>query len=133
MIPRTVVGFLYHNNKLLIARRSKHHTFLPGYYELPGGKVEEGEDLKDALKRELREELNVNVAVLESFHEFYYFVKGVKKLEIAFFVKLDDDIGNLKLSREHDDLRWISAEEIEKYKISEGEIEAIKVGFRNLK
>lgn len=60
-----VVAAIIENNKILIAKRNADSSFLPGYYELPGGKVEPGEDPADALKRELKEELDVKIEVLE--------------------------------------------------------------------
>jgi len=46
-----VTAFIVKENKLLIVRRSKNEFFLPEYYEMPGGKVEFGESLEDALLR----------------------------------------------------------------------------------
>lgn len=57
----------------LIARRSRNGT-LPGLWEFPGGKIEPGESHRDALKRELAEELSVDAdigdAVAESSFEY---------------------------------------------------------------
>lgn len=61
---KAVVGVL-HNSKgqLLIAKR-QDHQFMPGFWELPGGKIENGESLEQAMIRELNEELNVQVIEL---------------------------------------------------------------------
>jgi 8-oxo-dGTP diphosphatase len=63
MATRTVVaGALIADAKLLVAQRNRPPE-LAGLWELPGGKVGEGESDADALARELREELGVDVAV----------------------------------------------------------------------
>jgi mutator protein MutT len=48
------------DNKVLLTRRAPGQS-LEGYWEFPGGKVEEGESLQECLKREIFEELGVQV------------------------------------------------------------------------
>ncbi len=57
-----VVGLLWKDNRFLITRR-KETGHLGGLWELPGGKVEAGEALEAALKREFWEECGVNISV----------------------------------------------------------------------
>lgn len=52
----TVAGFLCVDDKVLVIRRSEKETYLTGYYELPGGKVDFGEHPKISLEREFLEE-----------------------------------------------------------------------------
>lgn len=59
-----VRGIVLKDNKLaVIFRRKKKGDVLKEYYVIPGGGVEGEEDLETALKRELNEELNINVNV----------------------------------------------------------------------
>ena len=62
-----VACVLKRNDKVLIASRPKMKTF-SGFFEFPGGKVEKGEYLIEALGREIFEELGVNL----DFNEIYY-------------------------------------------------------------
>ncbi len=73
---RTVVvaaGLVFERGRVLVSRR-KAGQHLEGLWELPGGKVEEGEDPRAALARELREELGVEAtcgAVVDvTFHRY---------------------------------------------------------------
>ncbi|MBN1526918.1 MAG: (deoxy)nucleoside triphosphate pyrophosphohydrolase [Candidatus Omnitrophica bacterium] len=62
-IVKDVVGALIEREgKFLVARRKPEDTF-GGLWEFPGGCVEHNEDKKDALKREIREELGIDVEV----------------------------------------------------------------------
>lgn len=49
----------------VIFRRKIKENEIKEYYVIPGGGVDEGEDLQEALKRELREELNIEVEVID--------------------------------------------------------------------
>lgn len=58
----SVVGaVLIQNDMILLPKRSNMLPKYPGFYEFPGGKVEKDETLKMALKRELNEELSIDV------------------------------------------------------------------------
>lgn len=59
-----VRGIIEKNNKIaVIFRRKENNDKIIEYYVIPGGGVEDGENLEEALKRELREELNIEVNV----------------------------------------------------------------------
>ena len=68
-----VAGLLVECRRVLLTQR-KTGSHLEGLWEFPGGKVEDGEDPRDALKRELREELGIEVDVGDivdvTFHRY---------------------------------------------------------------
>jgi mutator protein MutT len=68
-----VAGVIVKNRRILLARRLPGGAH-GGLWELPGGKVEEGEKPEEALRRELREELGIAVRVhgpvLETLHAY---------------------------------------------------------------
>jgi 8-oxo-dGTP diphosphatase len=76
-------GVIVEGARVLLSQR-KSGTHLAGAWEFPGGKVEPGEDPRDALARELREELGIDVEVgdpLEiTFHRY-----AMKSVLLLFF------------------------------------------------
>ncbi|HEC76494.1 MAG TPA: NUDIX domain-containing protein [Thermoplasmatales archaeon] len=54
-------GIILKEGKILIAKRDEEK------WEFPGGKVENGEEIKECLKRELKEELNINIDIVKPF------------------------------------------------------------------
>ncbi len=54
------------NGKVLAVQRSEHMS-LPLKWEFPGGKINEGETASECLKREVREELGIEVMIHEPF------------------------------------------------------------------
>jgi 8-oxo-dGTP diphosphatase len=76
-VPRAPIlvaaAVLVEDGRVLLTQRKKG-THLASAWEFPGGKVEPGEDPRDALVRELREEIGVEVAVGEpvevTFHRY---------------------------------------------------------------
>ncbi len=80
VIPVTC-ALILHQGKVLAARRSESMD-LPGKWEFPGGKVEEGEDPKDCLIREIKEELGIEVILGEALRPslFSYPTKAIQLL-----------------------------------------------------
>ena len=126
-------GFLVHEQKTLIIKRSMDEAFLPGYFELPGGKVDFGEDPKEALAREFREEVNLHIKIGKPFKVFSYLSENGDRhtVEILFHVSLLYPQQEVKLSLAHDEYRWITADEIEEYPISSEIKDGIIQGFRS--
>lgn len=69
-IIKAVAGILYQNNNVLIASRPESRTYA-GCWEFPGGKIEQGESVKQALIRELNEEIGIVVAPQDIKHIIY--------------------------------------------------------------
>ena len=63
-----VAAVIERGDTFLVTRRLKG-THLEGYWEFPGGKVDAGETLEDALRREITEELNTGLVTLEKIFE----------------------------------------------------------------
>jgi 8-oxo-dGTP diphosphatase len=105
---------------------------LPGYYELPGGQVNFGEDPSDALKREFREEVNLNVEVIKPYKIFSYVTENGNRhtVEIVFKVQLSDDPANIRLSEDHSAYHWICEADVQNYLISEETKDSIFRGFK---
>ncbi|MFA4083178.1 (deoxy)nucleoside triphosphate pyrophosphohydrolase [Mycobacteroides salmoniphilum] len=101
-----VAGAVIDGDKLLIAQRSKP-VELAGQWELPGGKVVAGESEPQALARELREELGIEVAVDSRLGEDV--VVGNLVLR-AYRARLD---GGIPHPHEHLALRWVTADELD--------------------
>ena len=108
-----VACVLKRNEKVLIASRPKMKTF-SGFFEFPGGKVEKGEYLMEALGREIFEELGVNL----DFNEIYY-LNNHKMLNhnisLHFFLCLRW-FGKIE-SKEKQMLKWIFPRELNNYNL----------------
>jgi len=56
-----VAGLLVQDDRVLLGQRSASREWFPGVWDLPGGHIEDGETPGEALQRELREELGIEV------------------------------------------------------------------------
>jgi len=129
-----VTGFLAKENKVLIVKRSDSETFLPGYYEMPGGKVDFGENPADAIEREFKEEVGLNVKAIRPVVLFSYMSDNGNRhtVDITYLLEMNDENGNVMLGSGHTDFKWITKEEINNYKISDNMKNCILAGFREI-
>lgn len=126
-------AFIFRNGRVLMAKRSSKANIFPNQYELPGGKIEFGEEPREALKREIMEELGVRIRVIEPFHVYNYIVYDGKAhyIEIVFLVELLDDESRIEL-KEHEDIKWVNRNELESITMSDETKRAVQRGFEYL-
>ena len=113
----SVGALIKKNEKYLIARRA--NVSLAGYWEFPGGRVEKGESDEDALKRELKEELNIIAKVNSFFSSNLHEYPNCKLLRKIYNVDIKDI--NFELSV-HDEIKWITLDEMKNYDFAPAEI-----------
>ncbi|WP_199849549.1 NUDIX domain-containing protein [Blastococcus sp. Marseille-P5729] len=100
---------LMRHGEVLAARRS-YPPEVAGQWELPGGKVDEGESVADAAVREVEEELGVAISVGELLQASSLVRPGLRL--VATWAELVDPAAR-PVAHEHDELRWLGPEELD--------------------
>jgi 8-oxo-dGTP diphosphatase len=113
--PLGVAGkaIIRRNGKILLLQRSVTNEFEPGLWEFPGGKINFGENLIEALRREVREEVGLPVKVGRPLITWNFYKKPFWVTGITFCC--DFVGGQIILSHEHDNFAWITPGEYIKY------------------
>lgn len=114
-ISRSNIAAVIFDNKsrVLLCKRSMSKKIAPGLWRLPGGEIEESETLEDALRREIHEELSVEII-------------SIKEIGIKDVYKVAGDThqtqyaqatikGAIKLNYENDDYAFVNPNDIDKY------------------
>jgi 8-oxo-dGTP diphosphatase len=120
---RVVAAIIFNSENQFLIARKKAGMPLAGFYEFPGGKVEDGEDDRSALIREIREELNIELKEISFSFDFSYSAQE-KTIEFVFFKALI--AGGEIRTMDHDHIVWTNIPEIEKYNLAPADREAIK-------
>ena len=118
MNPTNVVAaIIKKNNRYLIVQRNKNkHLGLK--WEFPGGKVNSNESFKEALIREIREELNITISVQDKIAQETY---KDHKIDIHLFYFLCTQLSYTIELREHEKMDWVEKKDFGKYDFAEGD------------
>ncbi|MCX5774021.1 MAG: NUDIX domain-containing protein [Fusobacteria bacterium] len=120
------VGIIIKEDKVFVGRRKKDKLY-PEYFEFPGGKVERFENSKEALCRELKEELKIDVVAC-----FYLFdtVSHYKEFSVTLHLYLITEFWNdIDASGEYDEWRFQEISKIRSLKLLPGNLEMVKKLF----
>ena len=118
-----VAAIILKDDKFFIAQRNRNkHMGLS--WEFPGGKVEKGETFEIALKREIKEELNINIAINNKLGEENYSDEKIN-VKLHYFL-CSHTSGEIYLN-EHEDSAWITKNEFKDYNFAEGDNDIINL------
>lgn len=126
---QVAAAVIYQGSRFLLSKRLSHQH-QGGKWEFPGGKVEAGETVEQALIRELKEEINIEVAKTEMFYqlEFEY---PEKVVNLTFL--LVTDFAGKEQGLEGQEVRWFSHEELQSLTFPDANVPVMEKIARVLK
>jgi len=104
--PLSVKGVVIRDGRVLLLLNER------GEWDLPGGRPDPGEDHRTALTREVREETGLDVEVGRLLDEHMFEVLPQRFVRIAAYACLLLGEGDVVLSHEHREMRWLPLEEL---------------------
>ena len=129
-LPKIVVGgLIYQNEKILICQRKEEGDH-PLKWEFPGGKLKDNENNQEALKRELKEELSIEINEMIFFDEYLYEYKKLSKILKLVFFQIFQFEGEIQ-NKVHQQLKWIDISKLGDYDFLEGDLKIINKLMNN--
>ena len=121
-MQQVTAALMENDGKILLAlRRAGKH--MGPKWELPGGKVDPGEDPKQTLRRELKEELGIETEIGQYLGSTR-FRAGRLHLKILLY-RVSHTAGLFEL-REHEAIRWVEPRQIEGYDLVDSDRKLIR-------
>ncbi len=122
-MKRVVAAVIVKQGRVLVCQRTKHQT-MPLKWEFPGGKIEEGEQPRDALRRELDEELGIRATIGDEIMRLQHRYPNGMSVELRFFIvrEYQGEMQN-KIFR---DLQWAEPKDLQTYDFLEADESLVK-------
>lgn len=122
-MKRVVAALILQEGKLLVCQRTRHQT-MPLKWEFPGGKIEEGEQPRDALRRELDEELGIAATVGDELARIQHEYPNGAAVELRFYI-VREFKGELE-NRIFRDIQWALPKDLPKFDFLEADLTLVK-------
>ena len=118
-MKRVVAALIVEDGKLLVCQRTRHQT-MPLKWEFPGGKIEEGEQPRDALRRELDEELGIQATIGDELARVQHEYPNGGMVELRFYVvrQYQGKLENLIFR----DIQWAEPKDLPKFDFLEADL-----------
>jgi 8-oxo-dGTP diphosphatase len=125
---QVVVGIILRENgtevrEVLLCQRSTSARYALKW-EFPGGKVEEGEKLHDALRRELREELAIEATIGDLYHRQHYVYPDSGTFDVYYY-RVPHFSGPL-VNRVFESTEWVPLPRLVEFDILEGNADVVR-------
>jgi len=117
-----VAAVIKKNNLYFIAQRNRNKHFAY-YWEFPGGKVDNQETFENALKREIKEELSINISVLKHIASEKH---KDEKIDVNVHYFLCELLNENIILSEHEDMKWLRKNDLKQFKMAPGDSKIIK-------
>ena len=122
MMKRVVAGLIVNGGKILVCQRTRHQT-MPLKWEFPGGKIEEGEQPRSALRRELEEELGIHATIGDEVARIRHEYKRGNAVELHFFV-VREYAGEIE-NRIFRDIQWANPTDLPTFDFLEADLKLV--------
>jgi 8-oxo-dGTP diphosphatase len=122
-MKRVVAALIVKEGKLLVCQRTRHQT-MPLKWEFPGGKIEEGEQPRDALYRELEEELGILATIGDEVSRMRHEYPNGGMVELRFFV-VREFKGAIE-NRIFKDIQWALPKNLPQYDFLEADLTLVR-------
>jgi 8-oxo-dGTP diphosphatase len=122
-MKQVVAAFIVQNGKVLICQRTAYQP-MPLKWEFPGGKIEEGEQPRDALRRELEEELGIDAVVGDELVRIRHNYRNGGSVELRFYM-VEAFSGEIE-NRIFKDVQWVGRKDLPKFDFLEADAGLVK-------
>jgi len=123
VMKRVVAALIVRDVEILVCQRTRHQT-MPMKWEFPGGKIEEGEQPRDALRRELEEELGIHAQIGDEILRLQHEYPNGNSVELRFFVVREYQ-GELE-NRIFHEIRWAKPQELPSFDFLEADLTLVR-------
>jgi 8-oxo-dGTP diphosphatase len=122
-MKQVVAALIVRRRRILICQRTRHQT-MPLKWEFPGGKIEEGEQPRQALWRELEEELGIDAKIGEEVARIRHRYKSGGAVELRFYLvrEYKGEIDN----RIFRDVQWAKRSELPNYDFLDADLALVR-------
>lgn len=116
--------------KFLVLKRNSNEIAYPGKWAIPGGKLEKGERILDALKREVKEETALEIENFFNLLKDFTFVRkdGHNVVGLVFEVKALSD--KVIIPEDFEEFKWVTPQEFFELDYIPGMEEEVKLAFK---